>query len=193
MRFQTKIVAIAGAIAAFSALLLASVAFAHATVTKVEWDNPANPTKIIATANEDISSAPGSYSLRLITPGGAEVLLSNVSVSPANPTQITANIVGTLKPDLYTVRWFTKSAEDGDDASGSLTLLFAPPPSQPAAAAPAPAASAPGPAPVVRAPSTGDGGLVNSQAGASYDLAAVAGLVLATASVSLLWIRRRTS
>jgi len=113
-----------------AALLLlagAQVASAHATVTDVEWDNPSHPTKVVATAEEEIAAIPGTYSLKVFNPSNAEVDLGDTTIDPGDATTMSVSLSPVLTSGVYRIDWATISADDGDEASGSLYLTLSGP------------------------------------------------------------------
>lgn len=188
MRLLSKVVFGAAALA-MGATLAASSVFAHATIKTVAWDNPVQPTKVIATAQgDDISNEPGTFYLRVYhVATGSRVDRDDAAVSLSNPKVMTVSVPSTLVPGEYRVDWGTVSAEDGEEASGSLSLvLAAAAPTQAPTQAPAPPAGAPA------APTAGDAGLAAAQQQGSWAaLTFVAALVLGAVPVSLLAVRRR--
>jgi methionine-rich copper-binding protein CopC/Cu/Zn superoxide dismutase len=112
-----------GALAAtVIALAAVSLASAHAKVTEVEWDNATNPTKVTATAIEDISSATGTYSLKVYNSSNVQVDKGDTTIDPNDATKMSVSVNAGLPNGVYRVDWATVSAGDGDGASGSLDL-----------------------------------------------------------------------
>lgn len=126
---------------AIATLALTSSALAHAPITLVAWDNAANPSRLVATAAEEISNAPSDYYLRVFNPAGARVDRNDALVT-GNNTQITVGVPSGLPSGTYRVEWKTVS-EDGDELTGSLSIAFTAPstPSTSPTSAPAPAAA----------------------------------------------------
>ncbi len=196
-----KLLGGAAAVAVLGAsLALTGVAFAHAYISNVEWDNAAHPTKVIATSGEDeISSDPGSFYLKVYNVNGTEVDLGDTTVSDTNPLQMSVSVPADLAPGSYRVDWMTTSAYDGDPASDSSTLLLSQAAAPTPTVAPAPpAASAPTtpvtPIAVVAPPATGDAGLAATNTTGGSSLIAIAAAVLLSlgmAGGSLAFVARR--
>jgi methionine-rich copper-binding protein CopC len=182
-----------GAIAA-AGFLLVTAAFAHAPIGTVAWDNPTQPTRVIATSRgDDISTEYGTFSLEVRDASGVRVDLGNVAVVDAK--NMTVSVKGNLAPGSYTVTWKTASADDGDTASGTLPLVLAG--SAPAQTAPT-VAPAPATAPQTtaaaapRPPATGDGGLLDDSS--TTPVAPFAGLLVGIVSaVAVVGFKRPSS
>ena len=148
--------------------LVATVA-AHATIGTVVWNDPVNPTKVIATSRgDDISDDAGTYSLQVFDPSGKDITAGKAVVTGPKTMEVVVS-----KPTAqgqYRVAWKTESADDGEDASGNLSLQL-----NSVASAPAPAATTAATTAPVSPPSTGDGGLFADRMGG---FAALAGLVV---------------
>jgi methionine-rich copper-binding protein CopC len=194
-----KLFAGAAALAVLGAsLALTGVVSAHAVITDVEWDNPASPHKVIATSGEDeISSDPGSFYLKVYDVHGTEVDLGDAAVSESNPLQMSVSVPTNLAPGSYRVDWMTTSADDGDEANDSLTLLLpqiaAATPTAAAAAPAATATTAPQTPPLVAPPATGDAGLAapHTSSNSLLELAAAGLLSLALIGGGLVFVAQR--
>jgi methionine-rich copper-binding protein CopC len=112
-----------GAVAAVVLILaIVSGASAHAKVTVVEWDNTTNPTKVTATAVEEIAATPGTFSLKVFNSSDVEVDHGDTTIDPNDATKMSVSVNANLPVGIYRVDWATVSAEDGDAANDSLDL-----------------------------------------------------------------------
>ena len=179
MSLRTKVAVVAAAMIAVPGLWFVATVSAHATIGTVAWNDPANPTKVVATSRgDDIRNQAGTYGLQVFDPSGKEIT--------AGPTVLTGPKtmeVAVSKPAAqgqYRVAWKTRSAEpDAHDASGNLGLQL-----NAVASAPAPAATTPVTTSPVSPPSTGDGGLLDQRSGGYAGLAAlVVGVIVGVAAV----------
>lgn len=113
--------------AALLALSAVQLASAHAEVDEVQWDNASHPTKVNATAVEEIADIPGTYSLKVYDSSDVQVDLGDTTIDPLDATKMSVSVTPGLPPGLYRVDWETVSADDGDEDSGSLDLLLTAP------------------------------------------------------------------
>jgi len=101
---------------------LVSFASAHAKVTEVEWDNETNPTKVTATAVENIANVAGTFSLKVYNSDNVEVDKGDTTIDPTNAMKMSVSVNANLPTGIYRVDWATVSADDGDAANDSLQL-----------------------------------------------------------------------
>jgi methionine-rich copper-binding protein CopC len=185
MRFKTRAVVAAAALAVPTIWLVATVS-AHATIGSVAWNDPNNPTKVIATSRgDDIRSEAGTYSLQVFDPSGRDITAGPTVLT--GPKTMEVPVSRPMSQGQYRVAWKTRSAEpDAHDASGNLSLQLN------VVSAPAPAAttapSAPAATTQVQPPSTGDAGLLDPETGSL--VAALAAALSAVAGAAIA-IRRR--
>ncbi len=132
------------AFATLSILLAPGVASAHAelaTMTPKDKSSGPPPTEIVATFTETLSQS--GTSLALVSGGGAVVAQGGtVDAADAKTLRLTVPV---LTAGAYTVRWTSKSADDGDIDRGTTTFTVTAASAAPSAAgsvAPSPAASA---------------------------------------------------
>jgi methionine-rich copper-binding protein CopC len=174
--FRTRVAIAAAVLVGLPPLVFVSTVQAHATIGSVAWDNPNNPTKVIATSRgDDIANEPGTFSLTVYDPSGRDITAGATVVT--GPKTMEVAVRQPTAQGQYRVAWRTRS-DDGHDASGNISLQLHAAPAAPAATAPA------APAPVtspVSPPSTGDGGLA-AGSGGLVGLAAVAAAMLASAT-----------
>jgi methionine-rich copper-binding protein CopC len=183
------------AFATLSILLAPGVASAHAelaTMTPPDKSNGPAPTEIVATFTETLSQS--GTSLAIVEAGGAVVAQGGTVDAGDKKTLRLA--VPALVPGAYTVRWTSKSADDGDLDRGTTTFTVAaasPAPSAPASAAASPSPSAPAASAVPSAVDSPSSSASPSGAGtqASSTDAAIPIVVVLVALVLLgLWLLR---
>ncbi len=182
MRGNLMRAAVAAVLAVVASVVVVAVASAHAAVTQVQWDNPTHPTKVLATAAEEIKKETGTYYLKVFNAQGQEVDKGDWTVVDTNRRQMTVSVQPNLPPGSYRVDWQTVSDADGDQASGSLTLALAG-----ASVTPSPAPSQAG---QIAAPSTGSGPAPRGAPWPALGLVAAAVLSLA-GGATLLAVRSR--
>ena len=103
------------------------------------------PTQIVATFTENLDAS--ASNLRLLDASN-KVIAQGGTIDPATPKQMTLAL-SNVGPGTYTIRWTSKSADDGDIARGTTTFTAtaasAPPASpsaEPSAASAEPSAAA---------------------------------------------------
>jgi methionine-rich copper-binding protein CopC len=185
---RTHLTLAAAFVAIVAALLGASMALAHAEITEVSWDNPANPTRVIGNAEEDIRSVTRTYYLKVFNSANQEVDTGNFAVADANRKQMTVSVQANLPAGTYRVDWATVSDDDGDADSGSLALELAAQatPTQPATVAPTQAVAT---QTSVRIPATG--GVPPSEGLSWLALGLLSGGALSMVAGAALVLRRK--
>jgi methionine-rich copper-binding protein CopC len=137
-----------------SALVLAQMAFSAPLVAQAhsEYDHsdPASgatvataPTTITVTFTQELTSSGSSLEVRDAT--NTKVDAGNSQVASTTPKNtMTVGLKTGLPPGLYTVTWKTRSADDGDEDSGTFSFgVGVPAPAVPAAAPAAPGQKTP--------------------------------------------------
>jgi methionine-rich copper-binding protein CopC len=110
-----------------------------ATMTPADKSTVPSPTRIVASFTENLDAS-GS-NLRLLDASG-QVIAQGGTIDAATPKQMTL-AVSNVGAGTYTIRWTSKSAEDGDIARGTTTFTATaatPPPASPSAEPSAPSA-----------------------------------------------------
>jgi methionine-rich copper-binding protein CopC len=177
MSLQTKVAVAAAVLIAVPGLLFVATVSAHATIGSVAWNDASNPTKVIATSRgDDISDEAGTYSLQVFDPSGKDITAGKAVVT--GPKTMEVAVSKPTTQGQYRVAWKTESADDGEDASGNLSLQL-----NAVASSPAPAPSTPTTTSPVAAPSTGDGGLLEPGASGFAALAVAIGAAIGAAVV----------
>jgi copper resistance protein C len=125
------------ALTALAALALPAAVSAHAeldTMTPADKSTTqGSPTEIVATFTED-HLGPSGNSLVLLDAGGA-IMAQGGTVS-SDRRSLTLTLTTPLQPGTYTIRWTSKSDEDGDVARGKTTFTVAAAASEPPSSAP---------------------------------------------------------
>ena len=127
---------------------------AHAeldTITPADKSSGPAPTEIVATFTEDLD--PSASNLKVVDSSGA-VLVQGGTVDATNKKQMTLSLGSTvLGPGAYTIRWQSKSADDGDLDRNVTTFTVTAAASASPSVAPSVEASASAPASASAAPS----------------------------------------
>jgi methionine-rich copper-binding protein CopC len=116
-------------------LIAPGLALAHAelaTVSPKDKSTVPPPTQIVMTFTENLD--PAGSNIRLVDPTG-KVVAQGGTIDASTPKQMTL-AVSNLGPGAYTIRWTSKSAQDGDIARGTTTFTATaatPPPPLPSA------------------------------------------------------------
>jgi methionine-rich copper-binding protein CopC len=140
---RRSVAAVAFATFSLFVLLVPTVAFGHAelaTMTPADKSTVPIPDAIVATFTENLDAS-GS-NLVLVDQTGT-VIARGGKVDATNKKQLTLDLTGApLVEATYTVRWTSKSADDGDIARGTTTFLTMAGPSVLPTASPNPSPSA---------------------------------------------------
>jgi methionine-rich copper-binding protein CopC len=156
---------VAALLATIAGLVFVSVAFAHAepaTITPADGAVlTASPTKVVMTTTEEMDGSTNN-ALHVVNAAGTEVTTTAATVDSATHTSISVPLPANLPAGVYTIKWSTVSAGDGDSAEGTFTFTVAAQPTataSPTSTAPAtPSASATvAPTLAPSAPGTGTG------------------------------------
>ncbi|MCC7365396.1 MAG: copper resistance protein CopC [Dehalococcoidia bacterium] len=116
-------------------LVLVSSVFAHAEPVGITPGDGAvmatSPGEVVVQMSQEMARREGANDIDVFGPDGTEVTIVAAAIDNSDRTKIAVAIPLDLPVGTYEVRWKTLSAEDGDDASG--TLSFTIDPSKPAA------------------------------------------------------------
>lgn len=183
---------VAAALAALSLLSIAPVAFAHAeleSITPADKSTVSPPTSIVAVFTENLD--PSGSNLVLVDAAG-KVVAQGGSVDPATTDQLVLDLSSTsLAEGTYTVRWTSKSAEDGDVDRGTTTFIATAGPSLPSSTGPA-AASRSGEV-GASAPTASSSGGTGTPASTATDALIPIVVVLVVLALLGLWLLRGRS
>jgi methionine-rich copper-binding protein CopC len=116
-------------------LVAPGIALGHAeldTVTPADKSSVAAPSEIVMMFTETLD--PSGSNIRLVDPSGA-VVAQGGTIDQSSPKTMTLALAS-IAPGTYTIRWTSKSAQDGDIARGTTTFTAT-------AATPPPTASPP--------------------------------------------------
>jgi copper resistance protein C len=96
-------------------VVVATPVFAHAeldTISPADKSSGPAPTEIVATFTEELD--PSASNLKVVDSAG-KVLVEGGTVDPTNKKLMRLSLSSTvLAPGAYTIRWQSKSADDGD-------------------------------------------------------------------------------
>ncbi len=120
--------ALLGAVAC--SLIFATTAFAHAEPATA---NPGDgavlvqpPAEIVLVMSQDMFSREGANDIDVLDSAGKEVTTVAAVIDRNDRKRLSVVMPSTLGTGKYTVNWKTLSADDGDDAKGSLTFTYDP-------------------------------------------------------------------
>jgi methionine-rich copper-binding protein CopC len=122
-------------LAAVSLLSIAPAVLAHAelaTITPADKSTVPAPTTIVATFTEDLDA---SGSKLVLVDAGGKVVAQGGAVDATDKKKLRLDLSSTaLAPGAYTVRWTSKSADDGDLDRNMTTFTVVPASPSPSAA-----------------------------------------------------------
>jgi methionine-rich copper-binding protein CopC len=117
-------------IAAACALALVLVVFAHAEPARVSPGSGAvvvePPAEVVIEMSQEMHREEGKNDIDVFTEAGVEVTAVSAVVDNGNRRLLSVLMPGTLEPGIYTVRWKTLSADDGDEAAGEYQFTYDP-------------------------------------------------------------------
>lgn len=120
--------ALVGALAA--SLLFATTVFAHAEPATAKPGDGAvllqPPAEIVIEMSQDMFSKDGANDIDVLDSTGKEVTTVAAAVDRNDRKRLSVAMPSTLAPGEYTVNWKTLSADDGDDAEGSIAFTYDP-------------------------------------------------------------------
>lgn len=122
------------AVAFFAACLAAvsvwSIAYAHAEPAKVTPGDGAvlssPPAEVTIEMSQEMARQTGANDIDVIDAAGKEVTTVAAVIDNGNRKKISVVLPSTLAVGLYTVKWKTVSADDGDAAEGSFSFTYDP-------------------------------------------------------------------
>jgi len=121
---------IAVGLAVVLGVVLVSVAFAHAEPANVKPGQNAvlttAPTEVVLLMSQEMARQAGGNDIVVQDSKGTEVTKQPAAIDSANRKKLSVPLPAGLSPGVYTVRWRTLSADDGDPASGNYTFTFDP-------------------------------------------------------------------
>lgn len=103
---------------------------AHAEPDEIRPGNGAVVTSIPAGVNivmtQELARQPGANDIDVIAADGTEVTTEAATLDLEDRRRLMVPLPDDLTPGLYTVRWKTLSAEDGDSETGDLSFTYDP-------------------------------------------------------------------
>ena len=197
-------VCLSAVIAALAGLALVSTAFAHAepdTIAPADGSTLTTPpTQVVMTTTEEMDPA-SDNGLHVVNANGTEVTTAAATLSDDHMT-LSVPLPANLPAGVYTVKWNTVSAADGDAADGTFTFTVAaaqpsPTPTTPAATTTAvatPSGTATAATPVAPgAPGTGTGVEPAANAPTAWLWGSAAALALSLSATAVIVTRRARS
>jgi methionine-rich copper-binding protein CopC len=116
--------------AACIALAAVTTGFAHAEPARVYPGDGAvlnePPGEVVFEMSQEMARQEGQNDIDVFDETGVEVTLVAAVIDNANRKMLSVPLPSNLAPGVYTVRWKTLSAEDGDPDSGSTTFTYDP-------------------------------------------------------------------
>ena len=110
--------------------LLVSQAFAHAEPAVLSPGSGAvltePPTEIEIEMSQEMARREGANDIDVFNEAGEEVTTVAAAIDNANRKKISVPLPAGLPPGVYTVKWKTLSAEDGDSEEGEYTFTVDP-------------------------------------------------------------------
>lgn len=113
-----------------STLFFVTSVFAHAEPATVKPGDGAvlvqPPAEIVIEMTQDMFSREGANDIDVMDASGKEITTVAAVVDRNDRRRLSVVVPSTLTPGVYTVNWKTLSADDGDDAKGSLSFTYDP-------------------------------------------------------------------
>ena len=112
------------------ALLAVSAAFAHAEPVTVAPGSgavvTAAPPEIVIQMSQEMARREGANDIDVVDAAGIEVTTLAAVIDNGDRSRLSVLLPSDLPPGVYTVRWMTLSAEDGDTANGEYSFTLDP-------------------------------------------------------------------
>ncbi len=118
-------------LAALSAAVVAwSTAFAHAEPTKLSPGDGAvlasPPAEVTIEMSQEMARQAGANDIDVLDSTGKEITTGAAVIDNGNRKKISIALPASLVVGVYTVRWKTLSADDGDPAEGTFAFTYDP-------------------------------------------------------------------
>lgn len=122
----------------FIAIMVVAVAFAMGGGTVFAHAEPATitpgdgavltspPAQIVITMTQEMFDREGANDIDVVDANGTEVTTVAAALDRNTRKSLTVALPSTLQPGVYSVKWKTLSAEDGDPADGALSFAYDP-------------------------------------------------------------------
>lgn len=160
---------------AMGALGAVAIAFAHAEPATVKPGDGAvlnqPPTEIVIVMTQEMARQSGGNDISVFDASGTRINTASAVIDNNDRKRITVALPVNLPVGVYTVKWKTLSADDGDPANGQYTFTYDP--SKPPSAGKEALVDVPAAATTPSAkPAASDSGFGGSGGGASWVLVA---------------------
>jgi methionine-rich copper-binding protein CopC len=107
-----------------------AVAFAHAEPVKVAPGDGAvlnvPPREVVIEMSQEMARQAGANDIEVFDAAGKKVTTVAAVIDNGNRARLSVPLPDGLATGVYTVKWKTLSADDGDPAEGTLTFTFDP-------------------------------------------------------------------
>ncbi|HMO53343.1 MAG TPA: copper resistance protein CopC [Tepidiformaceae bacterium] len=117
-------------VAAVAAISVVATAFAHAEPARVYPGDGAvlnePPAEVVFEMSQEMARQDGQNDIDVFDADGNEVTVVAAVIDKADRKMLSVPLPSNLAPGVYTVRWKTLSAEDGDPDSGETTFTYDP-------------------------------------------------------------------
>jgi methionine-rich copper-binding protein CopC len=118
------------ALAAGVVLATWTLAFAHAEPARAKPGDGAvlntPPTQVEITMSQEMVREAGQNDIDVFDAAGKEVTAVAAVIDNGDRRKLSVPLPSNLPPGAYTVKWKTRSADDGDAASGTLSFIYDP-------------------------------------------------------------------
>lgn len=112
------------------ALMAITVAFAHAEPAMVSPGSGAivlaAPAEVVILMSQDMARREGANDIDVFDAAGTEVTTLTAVIDNGDRSRLSVLLPAAMPPGVYTVRWKTLSADDGDAANGEYLFTIDP-------------------------------------------------------------------
>ena len=84
------------------------------------------PPEIVLTMSQDMFDREGANDIDVVDAAGTEVTTVAAVLDRSNRKRLSVSLPSNLAPGVYTVKWKTLSADDGDPGAGTLKFTYDP-------------------------------------------------------------------
>lgn len=112
------------------AVVTVNVAFAHAEPSKVTPGDGAvlaeAPTQVVIEMSQEMARQADANDIDVLDASGKEVTTVAATIDDGDRSKLSVPLQTNLPTGVYTIKWKTLSADDGDPANGELTFTIDP-------------------------------------------------------------------